>query len=38
MDEIFGEGAQIALRQRAGITASVLQGGTVRTGDALTLH
>lgn len=36
MDEIFGEGAQVALRQRAGITASVLQGGIVRVGDSLT--
>jgi MOSC domain-containing protein YiiM len=37
MDEIFGDGAQIALRQRAGITASVLHGGTVSIGDAFTL-
>lgn len=37
MDEIFGEGAQAALRQRAGITASVVRGGIVRLGDSLTL-
>lgn len=35
MDETFGDGASTALRQRAGITASVVQGGTVRVGDAL---
>ncbi|WP_395153170.1 MOSC domain-containing protein [Ilumatobacter sp.] len=37
MNEIFGDGAQAALRQRAGITASVVQGGIVRLGDALLL-
>ncbi|MFT7503327.1 MAG: MOSC domain-containing protein YiiM [Gammaproteobacteria bacterium] len=37
MDEIFGDGAQVALRQRAGITASVVRGGIVRLGDSLTL-
>lgn len=37
MDEIFGEGAQAALRQRAGVTASVLRGGNVRVGDTVTL-
>jgi MOSC domain-containing protein YiiM len=37
MDEIFGDGAQAALRQRAGITASVIRGGIVRLGDTLNL-
>lgn len=37
MDEIFGDGAQAALRQRAGITASVVLGGIVRLGDVLAL-
>ena len=38
MDEIFGEGAQAALRQRAGITASVVQGGAVRLGDVIVVE
>jgi MOSC domain-containing protein YiiM len=37
MDEIFGDGAQAALRQRAGITASVVQGGIVRLGDVFAI-
>ena len=37
MDEIFGDGAQAALRQRAGITASVVQGGIIHLGDVFAI-
>lgn len=35
MNEIFGDGARQALRRRAGVSASVVRGGTVRVGDAV---
>lgn len=36
MDLFFGEGAQLAMKQRAGISASVVKGGTITTGDSIT--
>ncbi len=33
MDELFGAGARRALRERAGISATVIRGGSVRVGD-----
>lgn len=35
MDEAFGEGARTALKQRCGISATVITGGTVRIGDQI---
>ena len=37
MDETFGDGAREALRDKCGIAASVVQGGTIRLGDPLAL-
>ena len=37
MDEFFGHGAQVALKQRAGISASVIAGGIISTGDSIVL-
>lgn len=37
MDETFGDGAKKALRERCGIAASVVSGGTIRIGDPITL-
>lgn len=33
MDDIFGPGAKEALRRKAGISARVVTGGTIRIGD-----
>jgi MOSC domain-containing protein YiiM len=35
MDDFFGEGAREALRQRCGISATVITGGTIRVGDSV---
>lgn len=35
MDEFFGDGARQALRERAGISATVTRGGIVRLGDEI---
>jgi MOSC domain-containing protein YiiM len=35
MDEFFGEGARHALKQRAGISATVIEGGTISVGDVV---
>lgn len=37
MDEIFGDGAKESLRKRAGISAQVVKGGTIRVGDPVTV-
>ena len=37
MDEIFGSGAKDALRDRCGISATVINGGTIRLDDRLVL-
>ncbi|NND75742.1 MAG: MOSC domain-containing protein [Ilumatobacter sp.] len=37
MDELFGDGARAALRQRAGVSATVVRGGTIRVGDPVKL-
>jgi MOSC domain-containing protein YiiM len=37
MDEFFGHGARAALRQRCGISAGVVSGGTIRVGDEITI-
>ncbi len=37
MDEFFGDGARQALKQRCGISASVITGGTIRIGDPVIL-
>jgi MOSC domain-containing protein YiiM len=37
MDEFFGDGARRALRQRCGISATVIRGGVIRVGDAFEL-
>lgn len=36
MNDFFGEGARGALKQRCGISASVIRGGIVRIGDTIT--
>ncbi len=36
MDDFFGVGAQVALKNRAGISASVVSGGEVAVGDLVT--
>jgi MOSC domain-containing protein YiiM len=36
MNEFFGDGARTALKERCGISASVVRGGTVRIGDTIT--
>ncbi len=38
MDEFFGDGAKEALRQRCGISASVITGGAIRVGDPVIVH
>ena len=35
MDDFFGDGARSALKQRAGISATVTRGGIVRIGDTI---
>lgn len=36
MDEFFGDGARQALRQRCGISATAITGGTINVGDQIT--
>ena len=36
MDEVIGDGACAALRDRAGVRVRVIRGGTLRVGDAIT--
>ncbi len=38
MDEIFGEGARPALRERAGVSAQVIRGGTIKVGDPVAIR
>ena len=37
MDEFFGDGARAALTQRAGISATVIESGSISVGDAIAL-
>ena len=37
MDEFFGDGARTAMKERAGISATVIRGGQISVGDTVTL-
>ena len=37
MDQFFGDGAQMALKNRAGISATVIRSGTVSVGDTVSV-
>jgi MOSC domain-containing protein YiiM len=38
MDAVFGEGARQALKERAGVSAQVVEGGSIRLGDRVTIE
>jgi MOSC domain-containing protein YiiM len=38
MDEVYGEGARQALKERAGVSAQVVEGGSIRIGDRVTIE
>lgn len=38
MDEVYGEGARQSLKGRAGVSAQVVEGGSIRIGDRVTIE
>jgi len=38
MDAVYGEGARQALKERAGISAQVVEGGSIKIGDRVTIE
>jgi MOSC domain-containing protein YiiM len=38
MDEVYGEGARRTLARRAGVSAQVVEGGSIRIGDPVTIE
>lgn len=38
MDQVYGEGARQALKERAGVSTRVLKGGSIQIGDQVTIE